>query len=156
MALVARKVYICLLISVFLYSIVISFLNVLEEPTTFEEIEIENYATLPSGTFCRRSEKMDTLKTFDDVVNEVNNFSSIVFASFSKNDKEALFTTINQDYGILEALNTTFEDFWEVSAIIQPEKVDSIIPCITVNFPRIPQPERGSYEVSISFRIIEV
>ena len=43
----------------------------LEEPSSFEEIELENYASFPSITLCPRNSEFDNFTTFDDVMKDI-------------------------------------------------------------------------------------
>ena len=69
-----RKLYVLTLIAVFSYTIITSYMKVLQEPTAFNEIELENYASFPSMTICERPFVKDTFHNFTDVNLSIQNF----------------------------------------------------------------------------------
>ena len=69
-----RKLYVFTLIAVFSYTIITSYMKVLQEPTAFNEIELENYASFPSMTICERPFVKDTFHNFTDVNLSIQNF----------------------------------------------------------------------------------
>ena len=68
-----KKLYISCLLVAFLYSIITSYLFILEEPTSFEET-VRFEASFPSLTICRRQWRADNLITFLDVMEEIRGF----------------------------------------------------------------------------------
>ena len=74
-----KKLYIsCLLVALF-YSIITSYLFILEEPTSFEETVVFE-ASFPSLTICRRQWWADNLVTFLDLMEEIRGFHRLVQA----------------------------------------------------------------------------
>ena len=69
-----RKLYVLTLIAVFSYSIITSYMKVLQEPTAFNEVELENYATFPSMTICERPLVKDSFHNFTEVNLSIQNF----------------------------------------------------------------------------------
>ena len=64
----SKNAYIAVLCLAFLYSVFMSYLNVLQEPTTFEEYVDHKAASLPSITFCNRQWFEDEFETFEDIM----------------------------------------------------------------------------------------
>ena len=69
----SKKLYILCLLVALLYSIITSYLFILEEPTSFEET-VAFEASFPSLTICRRQWRADNLITFLDVMEEIRGF----------------------------------------------------------------------------------
>ena len=70
----SKQMYIGMLVLIFMYSIIMSYLHVLEEPTAFEETELEFHATFPSFTLCKRSWSMDGYTSFDNATQAINDY----------------------------------------------------------------------------------
>ena len=64
-----------------------SYLHVLEEPTSFEENEKEFYATFPSFTLCRRQWGLDGFTTFENVTAVLDEYKDQVDSWFDLGDK---------------------------------------------------------------------
>ena len=75
-----KKLYISCLLVAFFYSIITSYLFILEEPTSFEET-VAFEASFPSLTICRRQWEMDDLTTFLDAMQEIREFHRLVEAT---------------------------------------------------------------------------
>ena len=78
----SKKLYILCLLVALLYSIITSYLNILEESTSFEET-VGFEASFPSLTICRRQWKADNLTTFLDLMEEIRGFHRLVMAGLS-------------------------------------------------------------------------
>ena len=71
---ISKKLYISCLVVALLYSIITSYLIVLEEPTSFEET-VAFDASFPSLTICRNQGWVpDNFITFLDVMEEIKGF----------------------------------------------------------------------------------
>ena len=70
---ISKKLYISCLLVALLYSIITSYLNILEESTSFEET-VGFEASFPSLTICRRQWRADNFITFLDVMEEIRGF----------------------------------------------------------------------------------
>ena len=125
-----------------------SYLHVLKEPTAFEEIEREYYAIFPSVTLCKRTFEMDTMKTFADVSKAIEEFHERVWLLFSYDETKIRFEDLKNGYLLEKELDSTLKEVWEFSGIVQPEAVNAIIPCITINIPYVNPPKKGSFVVS--------
>ena len=66
-----KSLYILCLFFVFAYSIIKSLLYFLEQPTTFEENELEYSSSLPSLTLCFRQFEPDNFTTFQDIMQRI-------------------------------------------------------------------------------------
>ena len=77
----SKKLYILCLLAAFWYSIITSYLFILEEPTSFGETEIAFAASFPSLTICRRQWETDDLITFLDAMQEIRKFHRMVEAT---------------------------------------------------------------------------
>ena len=77
-----RKVYVGMLIGAFLYSILQSYMTVLEQHTTVEESRRSFNATFPSVSLCLINEKNDTLHftTMNGLHDYINKFLDNVSA----------------------------------------------------------------------------
>ena len=69
-----RRVFIAILIAAFTFSVILSLLKTLEEPTTFEETEILNKATFPSLTCCVRDLRFDNVTDFEELTQVLHEF----------------------------------------------------------------------------------
>ena len=72
-----KALYMSCLFAWFLYEVITSYMNVLEEPTSFEENEKE-FPTFPSVTICPREESLDNFTTFNDVMKAINLFDKSI------------------------------------------------------------------------------
>ena len=77
---ISKKLYISCLLVALLYSVITSYLFILEEPTSFDETEIAFEASFPSLTICRRQWCVDNLITFLDLMEEIRGFHRLVEA----------------------------------------------------------------------------
>ena len=87
----SKKLYIFVLTIIFAYNIFRSYLNVLEEPTTFEESNLKYSASFPSVTFCIRLNGKDNYTTFNDLKKDVEQFKGFFksdYKIYGKNVKE--------------------------------------------------------------------
>ena len=85
-----KNLYIFILIVVFAYSTIKSYLKIQEEPTTFEETELKYSGRFPSLTFCLRlkSKRKDNYTTFQDLTKDVEDFKDyFAVAAYSINGK---------------------------------------------------------------------
>ena len=78
----SRKVYLSILIIAFLYSILRSYMNVLEENTTIEETKRAYNASFPSFTFCVADGEADNLTTFEELDREIHKFFEDKISAF--------------------------------------------------------------------------
>ena len=82
-----KKLYISCLLVALLYSIITSYLFILEEPTSFEE-NVAFEASFPSLTICRRELWADNLITFLDLMEEIRGFHRLVEAQLVYTGKQ--------------------------------------------------------------------
>ena len=147
-----KKLYILCLLGAFWYSIITSYLVILEEPTSFEETELTFAASFPSFTICRRQWDMDDLDTFLDVMQEIIGFHSLLKTELGHFGKHIESTSFDlQNITILsQEFNATFEEVWTFSAMLQPHLSDEtkgtpIIPCFSLNLPKLRQLQIEEY-----------
>ena len=141
----SRQMRIVILVCIFMYSIIMSYLNVLEEPSAFKETEKEFYATFPSVTLCKRSWVMDNFTSFSQVTQAINDyyetFEFFYYPEQSVKQNISLpfrFVQMNlRNETVLEDhLNATLEETVELSGIVQFQLGPTIIPCVTLNPPK--------------------
>ena len=136
---------------------------VLEEHTTYEENEAEEPPSFPSFTICHRHGKfasfdqvMQRLKEMDATINSVlvitgkgvQRYNTISFAHKVFTLMCVIFRrdiNLKDKSAIQKVFNTTFNDFWTYSAVIQDEWNHDIIPCFTLNVPFLQSPNQRSY-----------
>ena len=143
-----KALYMSCLFAWFLYEVITSYMNVLEEATSFEENEKE-FATFPSVTVCPREESLDNFTTFDDVMKAINLFDKSINAWFSIegiNVVRERFDLRNQEE-LFKGFNASLEETWKTSAVIQYDYQNAIIPCVTLNVPFGPV-QKGILNVS--------
>ena len=70
----AKKAYILFLLVVLIYSVLQALIHVLEEPTSFEETELESEASFPCVTICVRGQS--DANSFDDVMQRIEELQS--------------------------------------------------------------------------------
>ena len=78
----SRKVYLSILIIAFLYSIIRSYMNVLEENTTIEETKRAYNASFPSFTFCVADGEADNLTSLKELDQEIHKFFEDKISAF--------------------------------------------------------------------------
>ena len=147
-----RKIYLGCLVCTFLYTIIRSYLNVLDEPTTFEETEVKYHSTFPSITICPKQRKQDDYKTFSDLVKAIDNFKERTFATFGIDGlgvQRKEWDLKNSSVLQME-FNQTLDSVWTTSAIVQPDFTTRLTPCVTLNIPFIKPPKQGRNKVSLS------
>ena len=146
----SRKIYRALLICTFMFTIIRSYLKVLDEPTTFKEIEKRYYSTFPSVTICPRQWKKDTLKTFDDMNKAIENLKARTFATFGIDGLgiERKDFDLKNSAVLQNEFDQTLDAVWTTSAIMQPDYGLYLTPCITLNVPFIKPPRQGTNYVS--------
>ena len=83
----SKKLYILCLLVALLYSIITSYLNILEESTSFEET-VGFEASFPSLTICRRQWWAEKLITFLDLMEEIRGFHRLVEAQLVYSGKQ--------------------------------------------------------------------
>ena len=152
----SRKVYVAVLLIVFAYSTITSYLKILEEPTTFEETELRYYARFPSVTFCLRTKKKDNYTTFQDLADDLEEFKKYFNAATYKIiGKGVTRQSLNlRRSKILAAhFNSTFDYVWKSSAMIMPEYEFAIVPCTTLNIPYLFSPKRGKHQIYVKIKI---
>ena len=147
-----KSLYILCLFFVFAYSIIKSLLYFLEQPTTFEENELEYSSSFPSLTLCFRQFEPDNFTTFQDIMQriqdvETGGFIDGLLVITGKGVKRSFFDLRNKSV-VEKEFNTDFDDVWVYSAIVQDEITNSIIICLTLNLPFIDSPKQGGYVVS--------
>ena len=78
---ISRQLYISILFCCLTYSIINSYVKLQNEPTAFEEHEVEYKGSFPSFTICPRSNdgSMDNFTNFKDVMDLLESFKEISF-----------------------------------------------------------------------------
>ena len=143
-ATMSRKVYLSILLCSLTYFIFRSYLNLLSEPTIFEEIQVENEATFPSLTICAR--KMDNFQDnftdFNDVMEALrelkqNGFNAR-FEHVGKGVEKEILSLKNQSI-LASKFNTSLEEVWNFGVVVQPwaPPPKQLIFCVTLNVPTI-------------------
>ena len=148
-----RNVYLNVLIIAFIYGVIRSFLNVLEEPTTFEETPRAYNATFPSLTICIRDGSPDNFTTFLDVEKYINDFFVEKVDGFIKMYGLGVKTHIIdlKNSSVVEQKFASDLDYvWEISATLSPFRANPITPCITLNIPHFDPPLQGLYYVALN------
>ena len=150
-----RNFYLHVLIIAFIYSIVKSFLNVLEEPTTFEETLIAHNATFPSLTICIRDGRPDNFTTFLNLENYLNTYFEQQIDGYVKKYGLGVQTEVIdlKNASILAQKFALDLDYvWEISAAISSYGDNPITPCITLNVPFLGAPTQGIHFVSLTVK----
>ena len=138
------------MIVAFLSAILMSFLQMLKQQTTFEEKTIKNYGTFPSLTICEQpcSCKIDKYKTFDDIMDAIEESKPNVMASirYLQNDYDL------KNHSVLkEKFGTTYDDTWSHSATIFQDEFATIITCTTLNLDFITKPDNlGAFWLNLT------
>ena len=86
-----RKSFVAILTLMFFYSTIMSFINVLQGPTTFEEQMNKDKASFPSITICPMTNVTRNI-SFDSVMDKINSMPSGLFIeSYLRiNDREKM------------------------------------------------------------------
>ena len=123
----------------------------LQEPTSYEEVEVENYSTYPSVTLCPQKISNDNFSTFDDVMKEI--------AVLEENTGAVLRIQESRKYLDLKIASTLLTEFnsstdyvWEYSAVLQHQFENAIIPCVTMNFPPQKMSNQETFNLQISVK----
>ena len=138
------------MIVAFFCAILMSFLQMLKEQTTFEEKTIKNHGTFPSLTICEQpcSCRIDKYKTFDDVMNAIEESKPNVKASIRhlQNDYDL------KNHSILRGkFGTTFDNIWSHSATIFQDEFETVIICTTLNLDFITKPDNlGAFWLNLT------
>ena len=150
----SKNVYIAILCLAFLYSMLKSYLNVLDEPTTFEETVVPNAGSMPSLTFCQRDWYNDKFETMEDIMDEIenvkeNHVSQAMIYTFGKGTEDHKTYYLKNSSLLSSELNISFDEVWSHSAHMQTcGRPYCLIICTTLNIPFISTPpKQGEYEV---------
>ena len=149
----SKNTYVAILVLAFLYSVIRSYMNLLDEPTTFEESISHEVASLPSITFCNRQGSEDSFKTFEDVMDAIEETKKNHFArvQYSGKGMGLVFYYVLTNATILQTkLNLTFDEVWNFAPHMQSTGPQSFIICTTLNLPFISSPpDQGLYEIEM-------
>ena len=118
----SKNTYVAILVLAFLYSVIRSYMNLLGEPTTFEESISHEVASLPSITFCNRQWSEDSFKTFEDVMDAIEETKKNHFArvQYSGKGMGLVFYYVLTNATILQTkLNLTFDEVWNFAPHMQ-------------------------------------
>ena len=127
-----------------------SYLNVLDEPTTFEETVLTHASTFPSITFCQRDWAADKFETIEDIMDAIkntmdNHIDTAQFYLVGKGDN-FLYDLKNSSI-ISSKLNVSFGEVWSHAPHVQDW--GSIAICTTLHFPFVlTPPKQGTYGVT--------
>ena len=125
-----KKAYILILCIAFFVAILVSFLQVQNQPTTYEEKIADGHGMLPSLTICRNQVTFsDNYDTFEDVMKMIKDF---------ENDVQVVIRNVTIDLSlkdeyVLRSLGTSLDQVWSFSATIFQDEFPTIIPCATMN-----------------------
>ena len=147
----SKNTYIAILCLAFLYSVLMSYLNLLDEPTTFEETVLTHIASLPSLTFCQRQWSHDDFEKMEDIMDAIQstkeNHYVARFSLFGKGVDFKSFDLKNSTELSVE-LNTTFDEVWSHGAHMQYDWPNCLVICTTLNLPFLKSPpNQGLYQV---------
>ena len=146
----SRKIFRAFLICTFMFTIIRSYINVLNEPTAFEETEKRYHATFPSITICPRQWEKDTHKAFDGLMKAIENLKARTYATFGIDGLgiERKEFDLRNSAVLQNEFNQSLDSVWTTSAIVQPDYGTYLTPCITLNVPFIKPPKQGTNYVS--------
>ena len=152
---VSRKLYLSILLCSLTYFIFRSYLNLLSEPTIFEEIQVEHEATFPSLTICARKMDhfQDNFTDFIDVMEALKELKENGFNArlehFGKGVDKEMLSWKNQSM-IVTKFNTSLKEIWNFGVVIQPwaPPPKQLTFCATLNVPQILKaPKQGKYVI---------
>ena len=123
----------------------------LQEPTSYEEIEVENYATFPSITLCPRNSGYDNFSTFNDVMQDIEELNENTHAGLWIEGLRQ-YLDLKDSTLLTTKLNTSMDYVWEYSAVLQHQFQNAIIPCITINFPPHKMSNQGTLNLQVSVK----
>ena len=146
----SKNTYVAILCLAFLYSIIRSYLNVLEEPTTFEETIDYTVTSLPSITFCNRQWTKDNFTTFEDVLKAIEETKKnhwVRVYHIGKGLKDGFYHVLTNATVLQTQLNLTYDEVWNFTPHMQFAWPKCLIICTTLNLPFIQSPPvQGIYE----------
>ena len=151
----SKNAYIAVLCLAFLYSVFMSYLNVLQEPTTFEEYVDHKAASLPSITFCNRQWFEDEFETFEDIMDaindtQINHYSAQVLYAGKGLPTWTVIDLTNASM-LQSELNLTMDEVWSHGPHMQYDWPNCLIICTTLNLPFIKAPpEQGFIQLVIN------
>ena len=133
----------------FLFAILMSFLQVLKEQTTFEEKILKKRGTFPSLTICESYyENNQRHETLQDVMNAIEEKKQNIIASILYQREN--FDLKNQST-LKEKFNTTYDQVWSYSATMFQDEIASIITCTTLNLDFIKKPDNhGTFWLNLT------
>ena len=122
------------------------------ERTTFQESTERNSVTLPSITFCERNPQMDDFKTFDEVLEAINETKTDHYNCTLKHKGLGVNQTaanLKNATILAKKFNVTLNDVWSHAPTLQFYQPHGFIICTTLNlhFITIP-PKKGQFWVS--------
>ena len=157
--LASRNMYVSSLLALLSFSILKSYLNLSNEPTTFETTEIEHSASIPSLTICPRQFQPDIFTSFEQIIDALGEAKNGTFYGLIKSEGKGV---INQKLSLIDSevlkskFNKTLDEVWTYAAIVEPTFQTSIVICATLNVPFIEPPKQGYYIVRIIYVIHEL
>ena len=143
---ILSKIFIAMLCIAFCYCIVRSYLNVLQEPTTFEEIVLPQNTSLPSLTFCRLQWTNDTFEKVGDIVHAIgqaDGFSTTL--KVRGKGKEFKDYNLKNPAVLKSEWNVSYHEVWNHAPYMQYDWPYPIVICTTLNFPFIKSPPSYGY-----------
>ena len=138
----SRNIYVTALCIGFISTITRSFLELLEEPTTFQESIEENVVKLPSLTFCERRSPLENFTNFDEVQNKIktikHNYNcTLVHRGLGVN--KTYLNLENREH-LQKHFNVSKEEVWSNFATMQFREPYGLIICTTLNLHFIKSP----------------
>ena len=133
---VSKRLYISLLCIGFFYAILKSYLNVLKEPSTFQERTINNYGTLPSITFCPNNIEKDNFETIQDIpkaIKSIEEERTAFLKYYASNIEDSVNIDITDSSTLQDSYNTSVNNVWESGVMVDFRSPHPITICTTLN-----------------------
>ena len=149
-----KKSYIFALTLIFFYYLVQSYLDVLQEHTTFEESIDRGQILLPSITFCPRQWDPDNFTTFEQIMDKIQRIkcqSEAYLRYIGKGISSQALPIDLLDEKEVAKFNKSLDEMWSYGAMIQPDRQYALILCTTLNLHFIQtRPKFGSIQIKLN------
>ena len=131
----SKRLYILVLCIAFFYAVLKSYLNVLMEPSTFQERVVSMYGTLPSLTYCPNILEKDTFKTIEDISEAISNNEKdrIAFLKYFASNIEHNVNIDITNSSVLQDYNTSLNYVWQSGVMVDFRSPHPITLCTTLN-----------------------
>ena len=131
----SKRLYILVLCIAFFYAVLKSYLNVLTEPSTFQERIITNHGALPSLTICPNILAKDNFKTIEeisDAISKAEKERKAYLKYFASNIEDSVSIDITNS-SVLQAYNTSVNHVWQSSVMVDFRSPHPVTLCTTLN-----------------------